>query len=73
MRIFNDLEYWAVMSASGKIFLVRETYAWTDMFNRPKRLHFRVNEVRADTLQIGNLEDQEFRNMNCVIEWLERR
>lgn len=73
MRFFNDLKYWAMKSASGKIFLVRETYAWTDMFDRPPRLHFRVNEVNATTLKIGGLVEQEFKTMDDVAEWLEGR
>ena len=71
-RFFNDVSYKVLTGkASHKPFLVRATYAWTDMFGSPKRLHYRVNPLDPDTLKIQALIDQTFRDLEEVKDWLE--
>jgi hypothetical protein len=69
-RFFNDVSYQVLHGhVSKKPYLVRATYAWTDMFGSPKRLHYRVNPI-TQTLDIGPLEDEEFRDLDAVKDWL---
>jgi len=70
-RFFNDVSYRVLHGkASHKPFLVRATYAWTDMFGGPKRLHYRINPLDPDTLHIQPLVDQEFKDLGEVKDWL---
>jgi hypothetical protein len=70
-RFFGDRSYDVAKSASGKPFLIRSTYAWTDMFGGTKRLHYRLNPLDPETLEIQHLIDQEFADRNEVNEWLQ--
>ena len=70
-RFFNDVSYKAYYGKkTGKAYLARSTYAWTDMFDRPRRLHYRINNVDQDTLEIEPLIDQEFNDIFAVKAWL---
>jgi hypothetical protein len=70
-RFFNDVEYRGYYGkATGKAYLVRSTYAWTDMLDQPARLHWRINNLNQDTLGIESLIDQEFGNIFAVKAWL---
>ena len=69
-RFFGDCSYKLLHGkVSKKPFLVRATYAWSDMFGSPKRLHYRVNTIKDD-LHIGNLVEQSFSDMDDVKDWL---
>jgi len=68
-RFFGDVSYKLLHSATRKPFLVRGTFAWTDMFNQPKRLHYRVNPL-SETLEIQPLIDTIFSDMEAVKDWL---
>ncbi len=69
-RFFNDVSYQVLTGkVSGKPFLVRSTYAWTDMFGAPRRLHYRINPL-DDNLKIRPLVPTEFRDLDAVKEWL---
>lgn len=71
-RIFHDVAYYGLYGKkTRKPYLVQETYAWTDMFGKKPRLHFRVHEVNTETLEIDKLLDDEFATMEEVKEWLE--
>ena len=71
-RFFNDVSYQAYYGKKTRNpYLVRSTYAWTDMFGKPPRLHWRINNINADTLHIENLVDREFKDMEEVKDWLE--
>ncbi len=70
-RFFNDVSYRGYYGKkTGKAYLVRSTYAWTDMFDRPKVLHYRINNINQDTLEIEPLIDQTFNNIFEVKAWL---
>ena len=70
-RFFNDVEYRAFYGkTTGKAYLARSTYAWTDMFGSPRRLHWRINELNQDTLDIKPLIDDEFSDIYEVKDWL---
>lgn len=70
-RFFNDVAYKGLYGKkSHRPFLVRSTYAWTDMLSQPKRLHWRINTVNPDTLDIEGLLDEEFRTLEDVRKWL---
>ncbi len=70
-RFFNDVSYRAYYGkTTGKAYLVRSTYAWSDMFGQPKRLHWRINNVNQETLEIENLLDDVFPDIFAVKHWL---
>lgn len=70
-QFFNDVFYRGYYGKhTGKAYLIRSTYAWTDMFDQPKRLHYRINNINQDTLKIEELIDQEFTDIFAVKAWL---
>ncbi len=70
-RFFNDVSYRAYYGKkTGQTYLVRSTYAWTDMFDRPRVLHYRINLINQNTLEIDNLIDETFENIFTVKAWL---
>ena len=70
-RFFGDVSYRAFYGkATGTAYLVRSTYAWSDMFGQPKKLYWRINQVDQDTLKIGDLLDCTFDNIFQVKAWL---
>ena len=69
-KFFGDIAYKAYYGkTSGNRFLVRSTYAWSDMFGGKKTLHYRINTINDD-FTIGNLLDAVFSDMTVVKEWL---
>ena len=65
-RFFNDVSYRVLHGkVSGKPFLVRSTYGWSDMFGQKPRLHWRINQLEID-LSIGDMFDEEFRTIEDV-------
>ncbi len=69
-RFFGDVNYRVLYGkVSGERFLVRSTYAWSDMFGAPKRLHYRINRL-DDNLKIRLLVDDAFRSIGDVKDWL---
>jgi len=72
-RFFNDVSYRAYYGkATGKAYLARSTYAWTDMFGEPKRLHWRINDINQDTLEIEGLIDDIFPDIFAMKAWLRK-
>ncbi len=70
-RFFNDVSYKVLHGKrSRKPFLVRSTYAWTDMFGETPRLHYRINPL-DDKLDIRPLIDTQFQTLDDVKEWLQ--
>ena len=69
-KFFGDLDYSVVHSVSGKPYLCRSTYAWSDMFGRKRKLHWRLNPL-DDVLKIGSLIDDVFSDLDDVERWLE--
>jgi hypothetical protein len=70
-RFFGDVGYKVLTGKqSRKPYLVRSTFAWTDMFGQPRTLHYRVNTLDTETLHIGGLVDKNFRDMDSLREWL---
>ena len=70
-KFFNDVGYWTLKGkTSGKTYLVRSTYAWSDMFGNQKRLHYRLNELDQETLKVGHLIDWTFDTVCDVKQWL---
>jgi hypothetical protein len=69
-RFFNDVEYAAFYGeATGNRYMVRSTYAWTDMFGSAKRLHYRINPI-ADDFKLLPLIGTEFATFADVQKWL---
>ncbi len=66
----GDLWYEIMESKSGVTYLVRKTNAWTDMFDGVKKPHYRLNPIASETLKIGLLTPEKFRDMEEVEEWL---
>lgn len=70
-RFFGDVSYRALRGKkTGKVYLVRSTEAWTDMFGNPKRLHWRINNINQETLAIEALIQHEFKDIDAVKDWL---
>ena len=72
-RFFGDVSYKAYYGKkTGKAYLVRSTYAWSDIFkpDHPRVLHHRINNVNQDTLEIEHLIDQTFSDIFVVKAWL---
>ena len=69
-RFFGDVSYRILYGkATGNPYLVRSTYAFTDMFDQPRTLHYRVNKL-ADDLEISDLLDEVFPNLPAVKRWM---
>jgi hypothetical protein len=65
-KFFGDVSYRILHGGvSKKPFLVRSTYAWSDMFGRPKTLHWKINRLKDD-LEIGELLNQDFMGLELV-------
>ena len=70
-RIFGDVRYYAYRSKkTNKPYLVRATYAWSDMFGEAKRLTFRVNCVNPDTLELESMTDDIFWSLTEAKNWV---
>ena len=74
-RFFNDIDYKIRTGASGRRYLVRSTYAFTDMFDGVKKLHYRINPIDSNVLKVLPLIDEIFHTKEEVDQWLktERR
>jgi hypothetical protein len=71
-RFFHDVAYYGLYGKKTHLpYLVRSTEAWTDMFGQKPRLHYRINPVNSETLDIENLIEEGFATMKDVKEWLE--
>ena len=69
-RFFHDVDYCVMYGEMFDIpYLVRSTYAWSDMFGQKAKLHFRINEI-GEHLEVGNLTDDIFNDMSDVEDWL---
>ena len=69
-RFFGDVSYRALRGkTTGNLFLVRSTYAWSDMFGSPKRLSWRINTI-GDDYSIGPLLDETFRDIHAAKAYL---
>ena len=69
-RFFGDLNYFILHNNEGNPFLIRETNAWSDMFDGIKKPHFRINTINPETLKIGELHDRIFKTREEVKEYL---
>ena len=70
-RLFGDISYQGYYGKkSGNPYLVRSTYAWTDMFGQPKKLHYRINRINSETYDIEPLIDTIFNDIYEVKNWL---
>lgn len=69
-KFFGDINYYGMYSEkTGERYLVRSTYAWTDMFGGERKLHYRINKIE-ENFKIGDLINDTFESMNQVLEWL---
>lgn len=68
-RLRGDISY-SVGEAkvSGRMYLVRYTYAATNMFGGPKIAHYRLHELNSPI--IGDLTKEHFRNVDLLNAWL---
>jgi len=70
-RFFGDVSYKVLHGKrTGKPYLVRSTYAWSDMFGKAKTLHYRINRLHDD-LTVGLLVDDMFSDLDRVKGWLQ--
>ncbi|MCK5608857.1 hypothetical protein KAR91_43695 [Candidatus Pacearchaeota archaeon] len=69
-KFFGDVNYQILHSEkTGKAYLVRSTYAWSDMFGKRKQLHWRLNPL-DECLKIRPLIDDVFPHLQAVKVWL---
>ena len=69
-KFFGDRDYRVLHGKiTGNPYLVRSTFAWSDMFGRPRKLSWRINPL-DDNLIIQPLVDQEYRTIDDVKDWL---
>ena len=70
-RFSGDISYRVLHGKqSGDAYLVRSTFAWSDMFGKEKRLSWRVNAIDQETCEIRPLIDREFSSIDSVKFWL---
>jgi hypothetical protein len=70
VRFFGDCRYSTRVGKSHKLYMVRSTYMWSDMFGSPKRICYRINPINAETLEIEPLIETIFKSMDDVNDWL---
>jgi hypothetical protein len=72
-RFFGDVSYQILFGkATGRPYLVRSTYGWSDMFGQPKRLTWRIDTL-GDDLAIKGLVDDIFKDIQAVKDYLKTR
>ncbi len=69
-KFFNDINYRVLHGkVSGKPFLVRSTYAWSDAFGQPQRMSWIINPL-SDDLKIQSMIDKHFGTLDNVKDHL---
>ena len=72
-RFFGDISYRVLHGkVSGEPFLVRSTYAWSDMFGQPKTVSWRINHITGEAIadrKIGDLVDEIFKTLSHAKQW----
>lgn len=78
-RFFQDRTYFFMYSGkTGNPYLVRSTYGWSDMFDKPLTLVYRINAIDSEIIDntytgkmsIGKLLDDEFDSLQDVKKFL---
>jgi len=75
-KFFGDISYRVMKGKkSHQPFLVRQTCGWTDMFDRPKRCHLVVNDIKEDLkigslVKTGSMPFRQFDDLDDVKDWL---
>jgi hypothetical protein len=64
-HFFGDLEYRVLHGKSKTPYLVRRTYAWSNMFADISKPHWRINPIGVD-LSILSLHDEIFQSLGDV-------
>ena len=55
-KFSNDRSYYAYTSkVDKKVYLIRSSYMFSDMFGGQKKLSYTINEINQETLKIGSL------------------
>ena len=67
-KFFGDKSYKVLQASSGQNYLIRTTCAWSDMFDKPKTLHYRLNPLEGT--EIRPLVDNSFLTLPEVKAWL---
>ena len=69
-KFFGDVSYKVLHSKkTGEPYLIRSTYAWSDMLGSKRTLHYRINSIKEDRT-IGHLIDNIFSDIYAVKAWL---
>ena len=68
-RYHGDLSYRILHDKQRRPYLVRETYAWSDMFGNERTAHYRINPI-GHGLEILPLVEVIFDNLEEVKIWL---
>lgn len=54
-QFFGDVRYWVYSDSDKDLYLVRSSYAWSDMCGGSRKLKYYINTVDKGTLKIGSL------------------
>lgn len=68
-EFFCDLDYRIQHTGKRKPVLVTKTFAWTDMFDQPRKLHYRIHLIEKN-YKIGKLLPNIFYTQNEVDRFL---
>lgn len=68
-RFFGDITYWLLTGKSGKKYVLRSTYAWSDMFGQPRKIHYYINPVNPD-LTIEHILPNYYNTRDEAKEWI---
>lgn len=71
-KFLGDRSYSVLHSKTGKPYLLRSTYQWSDMFGQPKKLTYKINRIDPETLKIKSLYDQEFYDRKEAKEFIKQ-
>ena len=69
-KFFGDVRYYAYRSKTGKPYLVRSTYGFSDMFGQVRKLSYKINIVNPETLKIEDLIPLDFSSLEAVKYWI---
>ena len=72
IKFSGDLEYRVLHGKSKTPYLVRRTYAWTNMFDGIRKSHWRINPIGVDLAILG-LNDEIFLSLDDVKQTLKLR
>ena len=69
-KFAGDVQYWVRKGSNGFDYLLRSTYAFSDMFSGRKVLHYRLNQINPITKKVGSLIEKSFNSRESAVNYL---